>query len=55
VIKNCKKRLYDISRWPTNSTSLKTQKNVTYRLRENLHFRDSTPIAPEDVQWSYEN
>jgi microcin C transport system substrate-binding protein len=28
--------------------------SVTYRLRENAHWHDGTPVTPEDVVWSFE-
>jgi peptide/nickel transport system substrate-binding protein len=55
LIKNYKKELYDHLALADQFEFPDDAKSATFRLRENVHFHDGSPVTPEDVKWSYEN
>jgi ABC-type transport system substrate-binding protein len=55
LIKNYKKELYDHLALADRFDFGEDARSATFRLRENLHFHDGSPVTPEDVKWSYEN
>jgi peptide/nickel transport system substrate-binding protein len=55
LIKNYKKELYNHLALADTFDFAEDALSATFRLRENLHFHDGTPVTPDDVQWSYEN
>ncbi len=55
LIKNYKNELYNHLALADQFDFAEDAKSATFRLRQNLHFHDGTPVTPEDVQWSYEH
>jgi peptide/nickel transport system substrate-binding protein len=55
LIKNYKKELYDHLALADHFEFAEDARSAVFRLRENLHFHDGSPVTPDDVKWSYEN
>ena len=55
LIKNYKKELYNHLALADQFEFAEDSKSATFRLRENIHFHDGSPVTPEDVKWSYEH
>lgn len=55
LIKNYKKELYDHLALADRFEFAEDARSAVFRLRENLHFHDGSPVTPDDVKWSYEN
>jgi peptide/nickel transport system substrate-binding protein len=55
LIKNYKEKLFDHLALADQFDFAEDAKSATFRLRENIHFHDGTPVTPEDVKWSYEH
>jgi ABC-type transport system substrate-binding protein len=55
LIKNYKDKLYDHLALAEHFDFAEDAKSATFRLRQNIHFHDGSPVTPEDVKWSYEN
>jgi peptide/nickel transport system substrate-binding protein len=55
LIKNYKTQLYDHLSLADHFEFAEDAKSATFRLRENVHFHDGSPVTPDDVKWSYEH
>src|SRR5262249_53438762 len=55
LIKNYKKELYNHLALADQFEFAEDATSATFRLRENLHFHDGSPVTPQDVKCSYEN
>src|SRR5262245_53085219 len=53
LIKNYKQELYDHLALADRFDFAEDAKTATFRLRDNIHFHDGSPVTPEDVKWSY--
>jgi peptide/nickel transport system substrate-binding protein len=55
LIKNYKDQLYDHLALADQFDFAEDALSATFRLRENIHFHDGSPVTPDDVKWSYEH